>query len=118
MKKSAEDNAINRYIRERIKLARTTAGENQSDLAKVLKTTYATVSDMERGRTAINAAVLVQIAEHYQKSISYFYPDKATIKLSKLSEEMIELFEQLPTMQQYAEIDYLKQKIKENNKKG
>lgn len=116
MKKMAEDNAINRYIRERIKLARKNASESQSDLAKILKTTHATVSDMERGRTAINAAVLVQIAHHYKKSISFFYPPEETIKLSAIEEELLELFKELPVVEQYAHIDYIKKQVKVSKK--
>jgi len=82
MKKEAEDNAVNKYIRERIKEARKDAGESQSELAKILRTTYATISDMERGRTIINAYVLVEIAHHYKKSINYFFPEEATENLS------------------------------------
>lgn len=117
MKKQAEDNAINRYIRERIKLARKNAGENQSELAKILKTTYASVSDMERGRTAINASVLMQIAHHYKKSISYFFPDETIIKLSRLEEELLEIFKELPATEQFREIDHLREKLKSIKKK-
>jgi transcriptional regulator with XRE-family HTH domain len=117
MKKLVEDNAINKYIRERIKKARTETGESQSELAKILNVTFATISDMERGRTAINAAVLVQIAHHYKKSITFFYPEEANIKLSRIEEEMLNLFQQLPTIEQYAEIDHLREKIKKQKGK-
>ncbi len=116
MKSEQEDNAINRFIRKRIIEARKGKSETQSDLAKKLKTSQVTISDMERGRTAINAAILVQIAHHYKKSITYFYPPDAIIALSALEEELIELFKQLPVPQQYAEIDYLKQQVKNSKK--
>lgn len=116
MKKFVDDNAINKYIRERIKLARTTTGETQTELAKTLNTTFATISDMERGRTAINASVLVQIAHHYRRSINYFFPEEATLKLTKIEEELLELFKQLPTLEQYAEIDNLREKIKKQTR--
>ena len=116
MGKSQEDNAINRYIRKRIHEARKNAKETQSDLAKKLKTTYATISDIERGRTLINAYILVQIAHHYKKSITFFYPSDATIALSRIEEELLEVFKELPMAEQYAEIDYLKQKIKASKK--
>ncbi len=116
MKKIQEDNAINRYIRQRILEARKTANENQSDLAKILKTTHVSISDMERGRTSINAAILVQIAHHYKKSITYFYPPETVIALSALEEELVQLFKELPIPQQYAHIDYIKQQIKTSKK--
>lgn len=117
MSKKAEDNAINRYIRERIKLAREHAEETQSKLAKVLKVTQATISDMEKGRTAINASVLMQIAHHYKKSITYFFPDETIIKLSRLEEELLEIFKELPTTEQFREIDHLREKLKSIKKK-
>lgn len=116
MPKTAEDNAINRYIRERIKQARENTGESQTKLAKILKVTQSTISDIEKGRTVINASILVQIAHHYKKSITYFYPDDTIIQLSRLEEDLLELFKQLPKIQQYEEIDYLKQKIKKFKK--
>ena len=112
MTKSQEDNAINRYIRKRIIEARKNAKENQGELAKKLNKSQVTVSDMENGKIAINAATLVQIAHHYKKSITYFYPDDTVIKISALEEELIEAFKQLPTTQQYIEIDYIKQQVK------
>ena len=116
MKKIQEDNAINRYIRQRILEARKNANENQSDLAEILKTTHVTISDMERGRTAINAAILVQIAHHYKKSITFFYPSDVVIALSAIEEELIQLFKELPIPQQYAHIDYIKQQVKTSKK--
>lgn len=116
MKKNKEDNAINRYIRQRIHEARTFANENQGELAKILKVTQVTISDMERGRTAINAAILVQIAHHYKKSITYFYPPDTVIQLSALEEELILLFKELPVPQQYEHIDYIKQQVKTSKK--
>jgi len=117
MPKKHEDNAINRYIRKKILEARKNANENQNDLAKKLKTTHVTISDMERGRTTINASILVQIAHHYKKSITYFYPSDTIITISALEEELLEAFKQLPITEQYIEIDYIKQKVK-SSKKG
>lgn len=117
MPKSQEDNAINRYIRKRILEARKNANENQSILAKKLKTTHVSISDMERGRTAINASTLVKIAHHYKKSITYFYPPDTIITISALEEELLEAFKQLPISEQFAEIDYIKQKVKNSKKK-
>ncbi len=116
MPKKQEDNAINRYIRKRILEARKNANETQSTLAKKLNKSGVAISDMENGKTAINAAVLVQIAHHYKKSITYFYPSDTIIALSALEEELLEVFKQLPISQQFAEIDYIKQKVKASKK--
>jgi len=112
MKKFQEDNAINRYIRERIKQARENANETQTQLGKILKVTHVTISDLERGRTIVNAALLVQVAHHYKKPITYFYPPDHIISISKLEEELLELFKELPATQQLIEVDYLKQQVK------
>lgn len=116
MKKEQEDNAINRFIRQRIIEARKEKKETQSELAKKLKTSQVTVSDMERGRTAINASILVQIAHHYKKSIGFFYPPEETIKLSAIEEELLELFKELSVIEQYAHIDYIKKQVKISKK--
>jgi transcriptional regulator with XRE-family HTH domain len=117
MKKSNEDNAINRYIRQRILEARKKANENQTQLGKILKVTHASISDMERGKTAINAAILVQIAHHYKRPITFFYPTEEAIKLSAIEEQLLELFKELPIPEQYAHIDYIKKQVK-SSKKG
>ncbi|MBI3167264.1 MAG: helix-turn-helix domain-containing protein [Chloroflexi bacterium] len=117
MRKKNEDNAINKIIRERIKQARKDAGETQGELAKILDRSNVAISDIESGKTAVNAALLVQIAIHYKKSISYFYPDVVTIKLSRIEEELLQLFQQLPALEQYAEIDHLRDKIKKQKGK-
>jgi len=116
MPKKQDDNAINRYIRKRILEARKNANENQSDLAKLLNKSGVAISDMENGKTAINASTLVQIAHHYKKSITFFYPPDTVIKISALEEELLEAFKQLPISEQFAEIDYIKQKVKTSRK--
>ncbi|MBI5841453.1 MAG: helix-turn-helix transcriptional regulator [Chloroflexi bacterium] len=112
MPKQQEDNAINRYIRGRILQARLDANENQGELAKALNKSRVAISDMERGKTAINASLLVQIAHHYKKPISYFYPSETIIKLSRLEEEMLDLFNKLPTDEKFKEIDQIRLKLK------
>jgi transcriptional regulator with XRE-family HTH domain len=85
-------------------------------LAIKLKKSRVAISDMERGKTAINASLLVQIAHHYNKSITYFYPSDMVIALSAIEEELIQLFKELPAPQQYAHIDYIKQQVKTSKK--
>jgi len=107
-----QDDAANKYIRERIKQARLEANETQEDLAKVLEKTRVAVSDIERGRVLVNAADLSLIAAHYEKPISFFYHPRVIIskdELSSLDEELISLFHQLPESQQYITLEYVKQ---------
>lgn len=107
-----QDDAANKYIRERIRQARSEANETQEDLAIVLEKTRVSVSDMERGRVSVGAADLSLIAAHYEKPISFFYPPRVTInkdELSSLDEELISLFHQLPESQQYITLEYIKQ---------
>jgi transcriptional regulator with XRE-family HTH domain len=102
----------NRYIRERIRLARSEANETQEDLARVLEKNRVAISDMERGRVSVSAADLNLIAAHFRKPISFFYPPRVTInrdELSSLDEELVSLFHQLPESQQYITLEYVKQ---------
>ena len=110
--KNQDDNAINRYIRKQIQKARIEANENQSLLAKKLKKSRVAISDIERGRTVVNASTLVQIAYHYKKPISYFFPNETIINLTTLEEELLELFKKLPAPDQFEEIDHLRDKLK------
>jgi transcriptional regulator with XRE-family HTH domain len=114
MFKRQEDDVPNRYIRERIRQVRIAANESQDDLAKKLSKSRVTVSDMERGRVAVSAADLAFIAALYEKPISFFYPPRVTVnkdELSKLEEEIIFLFSQLPDTQQRIALEYIKQQV-------
>jgi transcriptional regulator with XRE-family HTH domain len=107
-----QDDAANKYIRERIKQARLDANETQEDLAIVLEKTRVAVSDIERGRVLVNAADLSLIAAHFDLPISFFYPPRVIIskdELSSLDEELISYFHQLPESQQYITLEYVKQ---------
>jgi transcriptional regulator with XRE-family HTH domain len=102
------------YMRERIRLARTEAGDSQDDLAKAFQKSRVAISDIERGRVAISAVDLGFIAAYYEKPISYFYPPRVKLEkteLSKLAEEMLNYFEQLPEQQQYISLAYVKQQL-------
>lgn len=113
-KKPEDDGKVNRYIRERIRQVRTMASESQEDLAKKLKKSRVTISDMERGRVSVSAADLAYIAAFYEKPIGFFYPPSITVnkdQLSQLEEELIFLFSQLPTTQQHIALEYIKQQV-------
>ena len=109
-----KEDKVNRFIRERIRLARTAANETQGDLAKELYKLRVAMSDLERGRVEVSAADLTSIAAHYDKTISFFYPPRVTVnkdQLSQLEEELISLFSQLPTTQQRIALEYVKQQL-------
>ena len=112
--KRQADNPYDQYIRERIRLARMEAGDSQDDLAKAFQKSRVAISDIERGRVAISAIDLGFIAAYYDKPISYFYDPRVTInkdELSKLAEELLVYFEQLPEQQQYISLAYVKQQL-------
>lgn len=109
-----QDDKPNQYIRERIRLARQQARETQDDLAFVLQKNRVAISDLERGRVAVNASDLVLIAAHYEKPISFFFPPRVTVskdELSPLDEELLTLFHQLPENQQYISLEYVRQQV-------
>jgi transcriptional regulator with XRE-family HTH domain len=113
------DDTSNRYIREKVRQARTEANESQADLAKVFGKSRVTISDMERGRVSISASDLSLIAAHYNKPISYFYPPRVTINkedLSHLAEELLFLFFQLPDTQKYIALEYVKSQVDITNR--
>jgi len=113
-KHSDIDDSANRYIREKIRQARTEANESQDDLAKAMGKSRVTISDIERGRVIIGASDLGFIAAYYDKPVSFFYPPRVTInksELSALDEELLFLFYQLPETQQHIAIEYIKQQV-------
>jgi len=123
-KPSNINDTVNKLIREKIRQARLNAKESQEDLAGVLNKSRVTISDMERGRVAINASDLGFIAAHYDKPISYFFPPRVIIKkeeLSQLDEELLFLFFQLPDIQKHIALEYIRQQVeitkKANEKK-
>lgn len=113
------DDGANRYIREKIRLARTEANESQDDLAKAMGKSRVTISDIERGRVVIGASDLGFISAHYDKPISFFYPPRVIVKkeeLSKLDEELLFLFFQLPDTQKHIALEYIRQQVDITNK--
>jgi transcriptional regulator with XRE-family HTH domain len=72
-------NPYDQYKRERIRLARTEAGESQDDLAKAFQKSRVAISDIERVRVAISAVDLGYIAAYYNRPVSFFYPPRAKL---------------------------------------
>lgn len=117
--RNAQEDSINKYIQQRIREARNEASETQDDLAESLRKNRVSISDIERGRIAINAADLAQIAFHYGKPISYFFPERLTISketLSNLDEELLALFWELYDDQKYLAIENIRQQVEISRK--
>lgn len=113
-KNSKVDDVANRYIREKIRQARLEANESQDDLAQLLSKSRVTISDMERGRVAINASDLALISSILGKPISYFFPPQETYQkgdLTPIHEELLTMFDQLPELQQQIAIEYINQQL-------
>lgn len=109
-----KDDQANQYIRHRIREARNEAGDTQADLAKVLEKTRVAVSDLERGRVAVNASDLSLIAAYYDKPISYFFHPVNRIskkELTPIEEELIMTFRQLPNTQKKISLEYVKTQL-------
>lgn len=114
MFKSVKNDKANTFIRERIKQARLESGETQEKLAKALQKTRVAVSDLERGRVSVSAADLMIIAWHFDKPISYFFPDDVKVNegdLTPLDEELIKLYWQLPDPQKHIALEYVRQQV-------
>jgi transcriptional regulator with XRE-family HTH domain len=109
-----KDDKANQYIRQKIREARKEAGDTQADLAKVLEKTRVAISDLERGRVAVNASDLSLIAAYYDKPISYFFHPINKVRkkdLSSMEEELVMNFRQLPETQQSIALEYVKQQL-------
>jgi len=119
MFKSVKNDEANTFIRERIKQARIESGETQEILATTLQKTRVAVSDLERGRVSVSAADLLLIARHFNKPISYFFPDYVKVTegdLSPLDEELVKLFWELPKTQKHIALEYVRQQVDVINK--
>jgi len=108
------DDRANKYIREKIREARTEANESQDDLARILNKSRVTISDMERGRVVVSASDILLIALALEKPISYFFPPQASYpkdELTPLHEELLSTFDMLPETQQMIALEYIKQQL-------
>lgn len=113
-KNSKNDDRANKYIREKIRQARTEAKESQEELARILNKSRVTISDMERGRVAVSASDLALIASALNKPISYFFPPMFSYndeEFTPLEEELLSLFNILPETQQLIALEYVKQQV-------
>lgn len=74
----------NQEIAKRIKKAREQKGHTQQAIAKLLKKSNVSISDLERGKVQVNVIDLLKIATFLQKPIEYFIADEMNDKKSEL----------------------------------
>lgn len=73
--KGIRPNNFTRYLGDAIRKAREEKGISQVDLAKLISTRRATLSDMENGKTEPDALTLANLAHNLDKPLSYFFPE-------------------------------------------
>ena len=112
-RRQKHEDKIDRYIRERIRQARTDANKTQDELAKAVYKNRVTISDIERGRVQVSASDLAFIAAELEKPISYFYPPVLGVHgdFSPLEEELLAYFAKLDPPQQHISLEYVKQQV-------
>jgi Helix-turn-helix. len=92
-----EENKFNRFIREQIIKARQEKGMTQEELAKALNISRVVITNIETGRTEINAVDLMGIAYILEKPVRYFYPQYVPTEddLSNKEWELIHYFRKI-----------------------
>lgn len=88
--KADKEDKFNYYIRNRIREAREGTGLTQEQLANKIHRSRVAVSDLERGRTRINASDLILIASALEKPVAYLLPGQTTLE-GELSPKELEL---------------------------
>jgi transcriptional regulator with XRE-family HTH domain len=91
------ENKYNEFIRRQIRLAREDKGMSQEDLAKAIHRSRITITNLESGRTEVNAVDLMGIAYVLEKPIRYFFPVYVPTEddLSSNESELIHYFRML-----------------------
>jgi transcriptional regulator with XRE-family HTH domain len=95
--KSPKPNKYTEALGKQIRLARDEKNLSQSDLARYAYCRRATISDIENGKTSIDAITLVLLANVLEKPISYFYPEQffGNVELSEITSTEKELLIQV-----------------------
>ena len=73
--KGSRPNRFTWYLGAAIRKAREEKGISQVDLAKLISSRRATLSDIENGKTEPDTITLADLAKYLEKPLSYFYPD-------------------------------------------
>ena len=103
------DRTLNKIIGEKIKTVRTDKGLKQADLAKVIDSTPALISNIENGGQSIQLTDLYKIADFFKKEASYFLP-----RIKELKEAMpsIDKEKEKLSPKEAAVVDALRKQIK------
>ena len=96
-------NKISIYIGEQIRKARDEAGISQETLARKAYLRRPTLSDIENGKSQINASTLGLISYYLRKPLSYFYPPPLYEELVKKDMDELSLEMQMQFEQIYAD---------------
>jgi transcriptional regulator with XRE-family HTH domain len=102
-KKEADEDYF-KFLRERIKTARKGYHMTQAVLGKAINKSGVVISDMERGRTEVNAADLMRIAHVLEKPIKYFFPIRDVPSEEELTTDEWELIIQIRKLDNYPEL--------------
>jgi transcriptional regulator with XRE-family HTH domain len=101
---------LNKIVGERIRTTRTDKGLKQSDLAKVIDSTSALISNIENGNQSIQLFDLYKISELLEKEVNYFLPSLQEVKEAIPS---IDKKREKLSPKEAAVIDSLRKQIKE-----
>lgn len=71
-------NDVDRYIGARMRTLRKERGLSQQTLGSALCVSFQQIQKYEKGTNRIAAATLVEAAEYFKVSVTYFYPDSET----------------------------------------
>lgn len=82
----------NDHIRQKLREAREQAAMSQRELAERFGSAQVTISDLERGRTKVNAGDLVRLARILGKSVTYFLPGVEQTDLTDQEQTLISVF--------------------------
>ncbi len=94
----------------RIKELRLAKQINQKDLAEIIGIAQPTLSGWETGRTQIDYANLIKIADYFNVSTDYLLgrEEKLPENLSEIDKKIIETFDQLDDQQKQQAIEFAK----------
>jgi len=101
--KQSDENYF-KFVRERIKSARKERRLTQAQLGKAIHKSGVVISDIERGRTEINAADLMRIAHVLEKPIKYFFPIRDVPSEEELTTEEWELIIQFRKLDNHPDL--------------
>jgi transcriptional regulator with XRE-family HTH domain len=68
-------NEFTKAIGDLVREARKDVGISQADLAELMMTRQATISDIENGKVEINLSQLLQLSQALEKPIDFFIPE-------------------------------------------